>query len=337
MQLAAGMRVMASSFDAVVMISFGGPGGPDEIRPFLQNVVRGRRIPPARIEEVAHHYELFDGVSPLTEVTRRQAAGMQQRLADRGIALPVFVGMRNWHPFLADTLAEMSAAGIRHVIGFIVAAHHSYSSCQQYRENVRDARQALAERGLPDVQVTYLESWYDHPGFIAANAVHVREAAAQLSPGLRAQARLVFTAHSIPASMADRCRYADQVRTSAQLVAERLEWANWSLVWQSRSGRPQDPWLEPDICDYLKAEAARGLKAAVICPIGFLADHVEVLYDLDHEAAGLCRTLGLPMVRAETVNDDPLFLDMAADLVERTCHRYERFAPLPITASSSRQ
>lgn len=330
-------------FDAVLIVSFGGPQGMEDIRPFLANVLRGRRVPPERVEEVAHHYELFDGVSPLTEMTGRQAQGLRERLHAAGIDLPVHVGMRNWHPLLPDTLADMARAGIRRAIGFITAAHHSYSSCTQYRENVRDARRELAERGLPDVEVVYVESWFDHPSFIEANARHVSTAmdrlmgpaSARSSADLRDAARLVFTAHSIPTRMAEACRYVEQLRTTARLVAERLGREDWALVYQSRSGRPQDPWLEPDICDYLRAEHEKGLAAAVISPIGFLCDHIEVLYDLDHEAAEVCREIGLPMARAETVNDNPVFLDMMADVVRRAWTRGREGVPLPITGPGS--
>ncbi|HZM61057.1 MAG TPA: ferrochelatase [Vicinamibacterales bacterium] len=319
-------------FDSVLVISFGGPQGPDDIRPFLANVLRGRRVSPERVEEVAHHYELFGGVSPITEMTQRQAAGLRARLAAAGHPLPVYVGMRNWHPLLPDTLRAMHRDGARRAIGFIAAAQHSYSSCQQYRENVAAARAELRREGH-DVDVTFVGSWYDHPLFIAANADHVRAALGRLPPDARAQARLIFTAHSIPTSMAASSRYEAQLRESARLVAAAAGVDDWALVYQSRSGRPGDPWLEPDVCDYLRREKAAGLAAAVLCPIGFVCDHVEVLYDLDREAANVCRELGLPMARAETVNDDPLFLDMMADVVLRTIRRFSGRA-LPLSAAS---
>jgi ferrochelatase len=318
-------------FDAVLLISFGGPQGPDDIRPFLANVLRGRRVAPARVEEVAHHYELFGGVSPITAVTQQQADGLRRRLAEADRPLPVYVGMRNWHPYLVDTLREMHAAGHRRVVGFITAAQHSYSSCQQYRENVADARARLREESGADVEVTYVASWFDHPLFVAANAAHVRTAVAALPPELRGDARLVFTAHSIPVPMAARSRYVDQLRTSASLVAREAGIADWALVYQSRSGRPEDPWLEPDIGDYLRRERAAGLRAVVVCPIGFVCDHIEVLYDLDREAAQICREIGLAMTRAGAVNDDPLFLDMMTDVVLATIDRY-RGRPLPFAA-----
>ena len=321
-------------FDAVLLISFGGPQGRADIRPFLANVVRGRRVPPARIEEVVHHYELFDGVSPLTAITTRQADGLRERLATTGPTLPVYVGMRNWHPFLADTLGDMAKAGVTRALGFIMAAHHSYSSCGQYRQNVADARRALRERTGHDIEIAYVSGWHDHPGFVAANARHIETALGELSPAVRRHARIVFTAHSIPRAMADESRYEIELRESADLVARSLGTDDWALAFQSRSGRPQDPWLEPDICDYLRTEHARGLEAAVICPLGFVADHIEVLYDLDQEAADVGRELGLPLCRAAAVNDAPTFLDMMADLVRRTCDRVGRGRLLPIVSAT---
>ena len=317
-------------FDAVLLIAFGGPQGIDDIRSFLQHVLRGRRIPPARVEEVAHHYELFQGVSPIAELTRRQAAGLAKHLAARNLDVPVHVGMRNWHPFLADTLATLSRTGVRRALGFIMAAHGSYSSCQQYRQNVVDARAEIAGRGARDVEVVYVGSWFDHPQFIAAVAQHVRDARLRLPAAVREQARLVFTAHSIPQSMATACRYEAQLRESCTLVARGLGTTDWAMVFQSRSGRSEDLWLAPDVCDYLRAEHARGLAAVILCPIGFVADHVEVLYDLDREAAGVCRALQLPMTRAEALNDDPLFLDMMADVVQTAFDRYAHARPLPV-------
>ena len=323
---------MAPAFDSVLIVSFGGPQGRDDIRPFLASVLRGRRIPPERIEEVAHHYELFDGVSPITELTRKQAEGLRARLIAAGRPLPVYIGMRNWHPLLPDTLQQMHADGKRRAVGFIAAAHHSYSSCQQYRENVAAAQEALRAGG-GHIDVTFVESWFDHPLFISANAFHVRDALRRLPAGVRPQARLIFTAHSIPKSMADSSQYQLQLRVSCEAIAAQVG-MTWALVYQSRSGRPQDPWLEPDICEYLRREHEQGLAAAVICPVGFVCDHIEVLYDLDREAAEACASIGLPMVRAQAVNDDPLFLDMMADVVLKTIRRYETGRPLPITTKN---
>jgi len=322
-------------FDGVLIVAFGGPRGPADVRPFLERVLRGRRVTPARVEEVAHHYELFGGVSPITDLTMAQARGLEERLAAAGRPLLVYVGMRNWHPLLADTLAQMHAAGLRRVVGFIAAPHHSYSSCQQYRENVADARRELRSAAGGDIDVTYVGSWFDHALFVEVNARHVRAARQRLLADVRDRARLVFTAHSIPRPMAERSRYEAQLRESGRLVAERAGIADWAVVYQSRSGRPEDRWLEPDVCAYLRAERARGLAAAILCPIGFICDHIEVLYDLDHEAADVCRDVGLPMARAEAVNADPLFLDMMADVVLRTIRHYESGRPLPIVSAGS--
>jgi len=319
-------------FDSVLIVSFGGPQGREDIRPFLANVLRGRRVSPERVEEVAHHYELFGGVSPITELTRKQAEGLRRRLGAAGRPLPVYVGMRNWHPLLPDTLRQMYADGVRHAVGFIAAPHHSYSSCQQYRENVAAAQDALRQSG-GHVDVTFVDSWFDHPLFIAANAFHVRAALNRLPADLRASARIAFTAHSIPTTMAEASQYQHQLWISCAAIAQQVG-LKWALVYQSRSGRPQDPWLEPDVCDYLRREQAQGLPAAVICPVGFVCDHIEVLYDLDREAAEVCTSIGLPMVRAAAVNDDPLFIDMMADVVLRTIRRYETGRPLPITSAT---
>ena len=321
-------------FDAVLVVAFGGPEGPDDIRPFLANVLRGRRVPPDRVEAVAKHYELFDGVSPLTAITRRQVDGLRQRLVARGIDVPVYLGMRNWHPLLQDTIGAMARDGVRRAVAFICAAHRSYSSCTQYKQNVTDARAAIVGTGAGDVEVTFVGDWHRHDGFIAANADHVRVAHIRLPETVRHSARLVFTAHSIPMSMTGVARYQAQLLETAALVAARVGTTNWTLVFQSRSGRPEDPWLGPDVCDYLRAEHAAGLEAAVLCPVGFLCDHIEVLYDLDHEAAEVCREIGLPLVRAEAVNDAPAFLDMMADVVTATWTRYQHGTPLSIVSAT---
>jgi len=322
------------AFDAVLLISFGGPQGPADIRPFLANVLRGRRVSPARVEEVAHHYEIFGGVSPITELTRRQADGLRARLERDGPPLPVYVGMRNWDPYLVDTLREMRQAGVRRAVGFILAAHRSYSSCEQYKRNVISARRALQEAGDGDVEVTYVGDWHDHDGFVGACVSRAREAWETLPEPMRGRARLVFTAHSLPASMAAESRYEEQLFESARCIAAGVGMTDWALVYQSRSGRPQDPWLEPDICDYLRAERERGLEVVVMCPVGFVCDHVEVLYDLDHEAAEVCREVGIELRRAAAVNDDPQFLDLMADMVRRTVDRYRGGQPLPICSES---
>jgi protoporphyrin/coproporphyrin ferrochelatase len=325
---------MPVPFDAVLLVAFGGPQGPADVRPFLENVLRGRRVSPERIEEVAHHYERFGGVSPLTELTLAQARALEETLRERGLPLPVHVGMRNWTPYLTDTLAEMSRAGIRRAIGVLAAAQRSYSGCTQYRENVRDARTALAETGIASPEITYVGDWHEHAGFIEANADHVNAAIARLPAEDQASARLIFTAHSIPASMAERYPYEAHIRASAERIAEATARADWDVVYQSRSGRPGDPWLEPDICDYLRREHAAGLAAAVLCPVGFLCDHVEVLYDLDVEAADTCRETGIAMARAEAVNAHPRFIDALADAVLDVWARYAEGRPLQVTSGA---
>ncbi len=317
-------------FDAVLVIAFGGPLGPADVRPFLANVLRGRRVAPERVEEVAHHYDLFGGVSPLTALTTRQTDLLRARLAEHGQPLPVYLGMRNWDPYLKDTLARMARDGVRRAVGVIAAAQRSYSSCTQYRENVAAARAALHETGLADVEITYVSDWHTHPGFIEANAAHVAAALSTLPDPFRSRARIVFTAHSIPTSMAERSLYERHLDESSRAIAARLETTDFALVYQSRSGRPEDPWLGPDVCDYLRDARVNGLEAVVLCPVGFLCDHIEVLYDLDTEAAEVCRQMGLPMARARAANDHPRFIDALADAVTDTVRRYARARPLQI-------
>ena len=317
-------------FQAVLVIAFGGPGGLADIRPFLANVLRGRRVAPERVEEVAHHYELFGGVSPITELTRRQAEGLKAELDTRGLHLPVYVGMRNWHPYLADTLRQMAADGVQRAVGVVAAAHRSYSSCTQYRENVWGARGTLRASGGADVEITYVRDWHLADGFIDANAANIRAALETLPAGVQADAEIVFTAHSIPVSMAERYPYERQIRESMQAVMARLGSHVGRLVFQSRSGRPEDPWLEPDVCDYLRDAARRGTRAVVLSPIGFVSDHIEVLYDLDIEAADVARGLGLPLARASAVNDHPRFIRALADAVSETTERYAPGRPLQI-------
>jgi len=318
-------------FDAVLLISFGGPQGPADIRPFLSNVLRGRSVPTERIEAVAKHYELFDGVSPITELTRRQARGLADRLIRKDLELPVYVGMRNWNPYLKDTLLEMSKAGIRQAIGFIMAPHGSFSSCEQYRNNVNEARQSIVDSGEADINVIYVPSWHTHPKFIMALANHIHSARLTLPSNLQPDTQIVFTAHSIPVSMASSCHYENQLMESCDRVTRRLNSHNWSLVYQSRSGNPADPWLGPDVSDHLRHEHTHGLRAAILCPIGFVADHIEVLYDLDLEAVKVCEQIGLPVVRAAAMNDDSIFLDMMTEVVADTVSRYARTTPLPLT------
>jgi ferrochelatase len=313
----------AAPYDAVLLVSFGGPEGMADVMPFLDRVLQGRPVPPERKREVAHHYERFGGVSPINAQNRALLAALREELAEHGPRLPLYWGNRNWHPFLADTLRAMAADGVRRALAFVTSAYSSHSGCRRYLDDIARAR---AEVGPAAPVVDKLRGFHDHPGFVEANADRLRDAIASLPAGRRAAARIAFTAHSIPAAMAAGSDYVAQLRETCALVAARAPRLPWALVYQSRSGRPSDPWLEPDVCEYLRREKAAGLEAAILCPLGFVCDHIEVLYDLDREAAGVCRELGLPMARAEAVNDDPLFLDMMADVVLRTLRR----RPLPI-------
>lgn len=326
------MRTPASPpFDAVLLVSFGGPLAVEDIRPFLANVLRGRRVPAERVEEVAHHYERFDGVSPLTSLTMAQADGLRADLTRRGLSLPVYVGMRNWAPLLPDVLRQMAADGVTRAIGVLAAAHRSYSSCTQYRENVLQANEELVGAGGARIDVTYVSDWHRHPGFIEAVADHIVEARATLTAPQRERARVVFTAHSIPADMPAADTYQRHLRQSAEDVAARLNLQDWALTYQSRSGRPQDAWLEPDVNDWLRAQAAAGTcESVIVSPIGFVCDHIEVLYDLEYEARATCTELGITMARAAAVNAHPAFVAALGDAVAETCTRYAAGRPLPM-------
>jgi ferrochelatase len=304
---------MSEKFDAILVIAFGGPEKTEDIRPFLANVTRGRPIPKERIEEVAHHYELIGGRSPLNELTFSQARALESALKGRGSALPIYVGMRNWHPFLTETVKEMSKANVRRAIGVIMAAHESEASWQRYKQNVSDA---IAEMGA-HLSVEYTPPLFDHPLFIESVSDRIEECLIQIPYADRKDAMLVFTAHSIPIPMADESPYVEQLTESSHLVAERLGHENWMLAYQSRSGRPTDPWLEPDVCDVIRDLSAKGVKYVVVAPIGFVCDHVEVLYDLDIEAADVAKKVGIKLIRAKAVNDDPKFIAALADVVEK--------------------
>ncbi|MBI4011953.1 MAG: ferrochelatase [Candidatus Rokubacteria bacterium] len=306
---------MTEPIDAVLLIAFGGPEKPEDIRPFLANVTGGRPIPPARLEEVAHHYEVMGGRSPLNELTFRQADALRARLRAEGLRVPVYVGMRNWAPHLHETLAAMAADGIRTALGLILSPHQTEASWERYQANVAEAR---ARAGVSAPAVRYTSGWFDRPGFIEAMADRVRDALAGIPAAERAAAPLVFTAHSVPVPMAETSPYVAQVTESSRLAAARLghtPHGGWSIAYQSRSGRPEDPWLEPAVGDEIRRLAAAGARHVVVAPIGFVCDHVEVLYDLDVEARAIAKGRGLGFHRAATVSDHPAFIDMLADLV----------------------
>ncbi len=313
---------MADDYDAILIVGFGGPERREDVMPFLENVTRGRNVPRERLLGVAEHYDHFGGKSPINDQVRTLIAALKPELERRRIQLPIYWGNRNWHPFLADTMRQMTDAGVRHAIGLVLAAYSSYSSCRQYLEDVARA-QATVEPNAPSVDK--LRVFYNHPGFIEANADHLRRALAEIPADRRASAHVAFTAHSIPFSMARNCRYEHQLRETCRLVCERLAIpeSRYQLAYQSRSGRPGDPWLEPDILDHLTALKSQDVREVVVLPIGFLSDHVEVLYDLDVEAQAKSRELGLAMVRAATVGVHPAFVGMLADLIE------ERLSDLP--------
>jgi ferrochelatase len=297
--------------DSVLLVAFGGPGAPEEIRPFLEIVARGRRIPPERLEEVAHHYEAMPGGrSPLRALTEAQAAGLHAALGGR---LPVFVGMRNWHPFLPDTLAEMTARGHRQALGIILSTFRTEASWERYAADVTAARERTP--GAPDVVLA--PPWFEHPRFVAAVADGVARALAGVPAGERTATPLVFTAHSVPVPMAAASPYVADFTATARAVAARVGHARWSLAYQSRSGNPRDPWLEPDIGDVIRGLAKEGVRHVVVSPAGFVCDHVEVLHDLDVEARGIAAEHGVTLHRAPAVNAHPEFIAMLADLVER--------------------
>jgi len=304
-----------SAVDSVLLVAFGGPERPEDIRPFLQIVAAGRPIPPARLEDVAHHYEVIGGRSPLNALTRRQAAALADALAARGRALPVWVGMRNWHQFLHETLAEMKDRGRRRAVAVILSSLQTEASWARYVDDVAAARDKV---GADAPDVVFAPAWADHPRFVDAMADRTRAAVAQVEPARRAAARLVFTAHSVPVAMAAGSPYTAQLEATARLVAERLGRGGWSVAYQSRSGSPRDPWLEPDISDVIRALAREGARDLVVVPVGFVCDHVEVLYDLDVEARRAAEAVGVAFHRAPAANDHPDFIAMLADLVERT-------------------
>jgi protoporphyrin/coproporphyrin ferrochelatase len=302
------------SYDALLLLSFGGPEGPDDVLPFLRNVTRGRGIPDERLASVAEHYRRFGGVSPINALNRALLAAIEQDFAEHGIDLRLYWGNRNWHPFVGDTVRQMREDGVRRALVFTTSATSSYSGCRQYREDMAAARAEVD--GAPEL--TKLRHYFDHPGFIEANADGVRAALAELP-----DARLVFTAHSVPIAMNDASGpdgglYLAQQRESARLVAEAVRGAgaDFDLVWQSRSGPSHAPWLEPDINGHLRSLATAGSRSVVVSPIGFVSDHMEVLWDLDTEARQTAAELGLAFRRAASAGTHPAFVAMVRELVQ---------------------
>ena len=317
---------MSGAYDAILIVGFGGPEGREDVLPFLENVLRGRNVPRARMLEVAAHYDRFGGVSPLNQQVRELIAALEPELRAAGINLPIYWGNRNWHPLLAKTLAEMAQAGVRRALAIVLSAYSSYSSCRQYLDDVARAQKTVGD-SAPEVDKVRV--FYNHPDFIAANANCVRTAIGRFPAADREGLHLAFTAHSIPQAMADHCDYVRQLSETSRLVAEAVDIGpdRWTLAYQSRSGRPEDAWLEPDICDHLRALADQGARGVVVHPVGFLSDHIEVLYDLDEEAARVAREVRLPMIRSATVGTHPRFVTTLRKLIgERMDESAEREA-----------
>ncbi|MGF0318789.1 ferrochelatase [Nocardia fluminea] len=306
--------------DALLLLSFGGPEGPEDVIPFLENVTRGRGVPAERLAEVAQHYLHFGGVSPINALNQRIIAALEADLADAGLDLPVYFGNRNWHPMVEDTVARMTADGVRSALVFPTSAWGGYSGCRQYHEDITRARAAVGA-GAPEL--VKLRQYFDHPLLIESFADAITAAVAQLPADRRDGARLVFTAHSIPISAdlsagppADGGRlYSRQVAEAARLCAAATGFAEYDVVWQSRSGPPQVPWLEPDIVDHLDVLHGKGIDAVVVCPVGFVSDHLEVIWDLDNEASTRAAELGMAFARAGTPGADPRFSRMIVELI----------------------
>jgi len=299
--------------DAVLFIAFGGPTSPSDIRPFLGRVLRGHPVSPARIEEVVRHYLAVGGCSPLNEITLHQARSLEKVLKEIGLPLPVYVGLRHSSPFLRETLDRMTADGVKRALGFILSPHQTEASWERYKKNIEEARDELGGCA-PDID--YCPGWHAHPLFIESLAKQIQSAFEQVAPSKRQLTPLVFTAHSVPTAMAAQSPYVEQIQETSRLVARRLDHWRWSVAYQSRSGRPQDSWLEPDIGPTIRALAAQGETEVVVAPIGFVCDHVEVLYDLDIEARKTAEGGGMRFLRASCVNDHPVFIRMIAEVIQ---------------------
>ena len=299
-------------YDAILVVSFGGPEKPDDVMPFLENVTRGRGIPAERLQEVAEHYQHFGGKSPINDQCRELIAALRPELDAHGIRLPIYWGNRNWHPYLADALRQMRDDGVKHALALVTSAYSSYSGCRQYRENIAAAQAEVGE-GAP--QIDKLRVFYNHPGFIEAMHERVTAAMRQFPESAPGPVYFVATAHSIPCSMADTSDYVKQLRETMRLVAAACGLSGGELVFQSRSGPPTQPWLEPDILDHLRHLHSQGAKNILVAPIGFISDHLEVLFDLDTEALELATELGLNMVRVPTAGTHPAFIHALRQLI----------------------
>ena len=300
-------------FDSILLVSFGGPEGPDDVLPFLENVLRGKPVPRERMLEVAEHYNHFGGVSPINDQNRELLEAMRTELNSAGIDLPLYWGNRNWHPMLPDTLQQMKEDGKKRALAFFTSMFSCYSGCRQYRENIAAAQEQLG----PDAPIVQkVRMGFNHPGFIEAMAKTVGDSLNSLGQPAD-QIKTLFTAHSIPLSMADNCDYVKQLTEACRLVAEANGIRDWDLVFQSRSGPPQQPWLEPDICDVIN-ELATTTKpnGLIVAPIGFISDHMEVMFDLDEEAAAACEEHGIPFSRAATVGTTQSFVEMIRELIQ---------------------
>jgi ferrochelatase len=302
------------AYDALLVVSFGGPESREEVLPFLENVLRGRNVPRERLLEVAEHYYHFDGKSPIHQHIRDLIAALGAELESHGMNLPIYWGNRNWHPMLGDAVRQMKQDGIEHALAFVASAYSSYSGCRQYREDIAKAQ---AEVGVGAPAIDKIRVFYNHPGFIAAWQERMASALDQLENSVRGNLQVVYTAHSIPVSMASGCDYVEQLEEVRRLLSHALGIRNDALAYQSRSGPSTQPWLAPDVLEHLRNVKEGGLASGVVlAPIGFLSDHMEVLYDLDQEARQLCDSLSLPMVRAKTLETHPRFVRMIRELIE---------------------
>ena len=304
---------MPYAYDHILVIGFGGPTKPEEVKPFLEEVTRGLNIPEPRLKEVLHHYEVIGGASPYNQYTFRLFYKLQDALGENGVSLPLFIGMRNWHPFLKDAMREIQKRGLKRGIGVILAPHRSEASFDKYLRNVEEAKKAVEAH---EITYEYLRPWHDHPFLIQAQAEEVRKVLEPLGPEEGREAHLLFSAHSIPLEMAKKCRYAEEVEISSSLVARELNRSQWSVAWQSRSGSPREPWLGPDVCSVIRELKEKGKRVVALVPIGFLCDNAEVLYDLDVEARREAEKIGIKYLRASTVTDHPKFVAMFTELIK---------------------